>query len=473
LLHSNLAFPLLQKLSEAGDPIATTRFKEEIALRFEEGHFNTLVYLVAMEYLIYLNEEERATLFSVIEENICAFFERCLTDPTHIGTAINLLVQFNYPAPLNKIYTAHYSEIGAEIPIKEVHTYLSIIPLMDTTEDLFGFVRKHYSEIYEIVLSQYREFFHTLPESDLHSLHMLYDLCYLLLRDSKYLHYLPLDKTWVEEELVDYYSPRECEFFLEFKHYGLVEECEVVNISNGLRKDFIREFYPNFFLSANFRELSKILLKNETMVITEMSYKVPELPEMKDEIVVEFIKMDTSKKNKVFKDMHTKIVKLWNSEKSSLQDILREYATLLKHKKDKTDQILILFMLCVEFLDTVYHFRYIEQEDFRFRLIRYFERKGFEIKCEFTTNQEFFTTFQVKSKTSHKWHSVLYSFEGYLYPLEVFLDLVSDIFFPSQNVRVRLMRLYGDDIELLLDTRGGLTREEWISMEEHFFKKNP
>ncbi len=34
----NLAFPLLKRLTEAGDPQATRTFKDEIAKRFESGH---------------------------------------------------------------------------------------------------------------------------------------------------------------------------------------------------------------------------------------------------------------------------------------------------------------------------------------------------------------------------------------------------------------------------------------------------
>lgn len=37
LLHSNIAFPLLKKLTEAGDPNTNKVFKEEIARRFESG----------------------------------------------------------------------------------------------------------------------------------------------------------------------------------------------------------------------------------------------------------------------------------------------------------------------------------------------------------------------------------------------------------------------------------------------------
>ncbi len=58
LLHRNLAFPLLKKLTELGDPLARIVFKEEIAKRFSSGFQSVITYLVEENYLYYLNPEE-------------------------------------------------------------------------------------------------------------------------------------------------------------------------------------------------------------------------------------------------------------------------------------------------------------------------------------------------------------------------------------------------------------------------------
>ncbi|MFX1453711.1 MAG: hypothetical protein ACFFCM_22970 [Promethearchaeota archaeon] len=58
MLHSNLSFQLLKKLTEAGDPQAKRVFKEELAKRFEESNFSVATYLVKENYLDFLNEEE-------------------------------------------------------------------------------------------------------------------------------------------------------------------------------------------------------------------------------------------------------------------------------------------------------------------------------------------------------------------------------------------------------------------------------
>lgn len=62
LLKNNLVFPLLKKLSEVGDPLAKQVFKEEIAKRLESKHYSTIIYLVLMNYLEFLSQEEINTI---------------------------------------------------------------------------------------------------------------------------------------------------------------------------------------------------------------------------------------------------------------------------------------------------------------------------------------------------------------------------------------------------------------------------
>lgn len=70
LIHRNLAFPLLKRLTEVGDPIAQKVFKEEVAKRLECGYFNVVIFLINQGYLNYLNNEELKTLFENPESNI-------------------------------------------------------------------------------------------------------------------------------------------------------------------------------------------------------------------------------------------------------------------------------------------------------------------------------------------------------------------------------------------------------------------
>ena len=58
LIRSNLAFPLLRMLSEAGDIVAKRVFKEEIVKRFLAGGPNVQKFLVIEGYMNYLNKDE-------------------------------------------------------------------------------------------------------------------------------------------------------------------------------------------------------------------------------------------------------------------------------------------------------------------------------------------------------------------------------------------------------------------------------
>lgn len=71
LLHSNLAFPLLKAITDAGDPTAREVFKREIKLRFESFNPPTQQYLIENGYLNYFNNEEKEELSKLIlDENI-------------------------------------------------------------------------------------------------------------------------------------------------------------------------------------------------------------------------------------------------------------------------------------------------------------------------------------------------------------------------------------------------------------------
>jgi len=66
LLHSNLSFPLLKRLTEVGDSKARRVFKDEIAERFASKHKSVSLYLITEGYLNFFNDEE---LFILAELN--------------------------------------------------------------------------------------------------------------------------------------------------------------------------------------------------------------------------------------------------------------------------------------------------------------------------------------------------------------------------------------------------------------------
>ena len=76
LLHSNLAFPLLKKLTDVGDPIAKRVFKDEIAERLMSGYSKVTQYLIQENYLEYFNNEEIELLMGNFFEQIEKRFKK-------------------------------------------------------------------------------------------------------------------------------------------------------------------------------------------------------------------------------------------------------------------------------------------------------------------------------------------------------------------------------------------------------------
>ncbi len=74
LLHRNLAFPLLNKLAEVGDPLAKIMFKEEIIKRFSSGERTVMQYLMGKRYFEMLDEEELESYFFSIPHLFKEFF---------------------------------------------------------------------------------------------------------------------------------------------------------------------------------------------------------------------------------------------------------------------------------------------------------------------------------------------------------------------------------------------------------------
>ncbi|MFW9874688.1 MAG: hypothetical protein ACFFG0_16395 [Candidatus Thorarchaeota archaeon] len=63
LLHSDLSFPLLKKLTEVGDPEAKKVLKDEIAKRLSSCHLSIVEFLIDQGYLKLFNKEEIRALF--------------------------------------------------------------------------------------------------------------------------------------------------------------------------------------------------------------------------------------------------------------------------------------------------------------------------------------------------------------------------------------------------------------------------
>jgi len=106
LLHRNIAFPLLKRLTEVGDPIAKKRFKEEIVQRFLSGHLGVMQFLIGENYLDYLNREDINFLVEHLIESLMSTKHRfeSLTLSLTLDTLRKFLVKAKNIIDIIEIY---------------------------------------------------------------------------------------------------------------------------------------------------------------------------------------------------------------------------------------------------------------------------------------------------------------------------------------------------------------------------------
>ncbi len=69
LLHSNLAFPLLNILNEVRDSPARKALKDEVVKRIKNSYVSMIVYLMVSKFLDIFSQEEFDTLIEDIKKN--------------------------------------------------------------------------------------------------------------------------------------------------------------------------------------------------------------------------------------------------------------------------------------------------------------------------------------------------------------------------------------------------------------------
>ncbi len=100
LLHRNLAFPLLKKLSSVGDSVAKEALAQEILERFKSGSTTVQLFLISGKYLQFLKEKCVEDLFPYIVDKqvlscLGGYFERERDLVSEIKV-LNLLVEKDF-----------------------------------------------------------------------------------------------------------------------------------------------------------------------------------------------------------------------------------------------------------------------------------------------------------------------------------------------------------------------------------------
>ncbi len=135
LLHRNLAFPLLKKLSDVGDPLARRVFKDEIIKRIKEGTPIVLVYLIIENYFKYFKKEELKIL---IKDSSIHLLEK-LQNVLKINTTDEILifiydVLFDIESDIDLLKTMFY--------LSEIDFIKNLLHLVNLSEHDLDFKEK-------------------------------------------------------------------------------------------------------------------------------------------------------------------------------------------------------------------------------------------------------------------------------------------------------------------------------------------
>jgi WD40 repeat protein len=124
LLHSDLAFPLLKKLTDAGDPLAKKIFKNEMHRRFASGHSAVITYLIAEGYLDYLNLAEFET-----------FLDNLDLDKVKIDDLIDGIIEYYQYRYGQKYVDYLLNEFTKNLKLKRRYFYFPLLKKLASTID--------------------------------------------------------------------------------------------------------------------------------------------------------------------------------------------------------------------------------------------------------------------------------------------------------------------------------------------------
>ncbi len=150
LLHSNLAFSLLKRLTEVGDPLAKKVYKEQIASRFESGYPTTIAFIIEENLLNCFEQEE---LEQLIEQNFSVILTtiRKLSDQDKYR-AFSALLKVVKEKGLIEKHSSVFLKILDEIPVRHKYNAFS---------DLIGVVKE--VRLTKEQFLDYLEYFDNLP----------------------------------------------------------------------------------------------------------------------------------------------------------------------------------------------------------------------------------------------------------------------------------------------------------------------
>lgn len=403
LLHSNLSFPLLEKLVISGDPVAHRVFKDEIAQRFEEGVFNTLVILTIGEYLKFLNGEERGSLIRIAKDQLVSFLSSCLSSRQYFDIGFLLLSQLNYPRLFKREVREQFLQIDKMCCLEKLAAFVRNLEICDP--DLKTPLRLRKEQVFEILIRETHSYLFGNDKRAYDCLGMIFDTCFALLKDIIGPKYLSLDKSVIRCLFSQYYSHFDLFLEADFDSTIPVYKAYYTNENSPMYLDYTRQFYSNPSFTANFFEASHIIFSDSKHLISHLYQS----RENEDELLCEY--MDFSQLSipipirKLIYHLYT--LACFSENSYCAPYLLKKFISKISSVKDFPTALFSLFTLITAFYLNKYRLLYVSEDDFEDKLEHYFERQGFDFDYVFSGPSYYLTEFKCKRHGERKWKLLL------------------------------------------------------------------
>ncbi|MBD3214279.1 MAG: hypothetical protein GF311_16835 [Candidatus Lokiarchaeota archaeon] len=457
LLHSNLSFPLLKELANAGDPKAREVFKDEIARRIEEGNEKIIIFLINGRYLNYLTDEERRYIYEINQEKLNRIALQLFKNSSTIASLYNLVAKLSFPRELCEILPEEPAELQ-DVSIYRLLGLLYIKKRSGCDDNIFALLQKWQKLLLSKLVSAFRTLFEKFSLVDDFLFVQQYELTLLLLST-----YFPYKKITLEfrtliEIMKSYYNRKgTSEYTIHGCREGGFFSYRVYKNERDLKLCYFdtREFYTyTEFIENDFIDLSYEFFNDYKKLIRFIF-----LPSDKkdsigfpQEATIKYLDCSSITLDKKFKKMLMKfnsVCRTMGDKRKRFNKCIRTFHKYLGSLSEKDPRTLLfsIFSILDVFLRNTYNFRYLDFVEFHETLQDYYRNKGRKINYrigllgfQFVTihrlgqeeDPEFF--FGNRAAASHK------------HAREDFFKVLSHIFFPEGDEKIIAVNIVKDNI---------------------------
>ncbi|MBD3215388.1 MAG: hypothetical protein GF311_22455 [Candidatus Lokiarchaeota archaeon] len=400
LLHSNIAFPLLKELADQGDQEALKVFKDEIAIRFEEGYEPTLTILLEGGYLNYLSEQEKKCVYETnlrkLQRIIQEWFRKDSTRPL----VFIMIQQFSYPLGLCKLLPDDPSLLH-DLDLRELDDLLYFKHTCGQYKKFGPFAKKWESFILTKIFSEFSILFKDISLSYNPQLETLYEFTLSSLR-CFFPHKMVLMKiSALINKIKTFYKIDESSRYRlkiqdtsDFFSYAVYDHNEMCYFDSSIL------FQASNYHINDFVDLSYYLFEDYRTLITSIAYD--EYAEfLEDDENFGFIRCHDCRSanlDKKFKSLLVEFSSVCRSFKVDISLVSRVAKKIHSHLiscKKETPKNIIFSLFCAldVFMRGMYNWRYLEVEDFDTMLREYYVVKKKYVK--YTINKTGFKYFDL------------------------------------------------------------------------------